>query len=136
MTPSTAWGNVKMYFGTPTSTGEMPTTLNTMGYILEDSLAIESEEGTTLELFEEGHILRDRLQLEGVISISATIIGIPDETRKAFWNVTESGTGDAKKVSVNSMVNNSKFAVKFAAEQVPGSILAQVCDLCLCFFTV
>lgn len=117
----TAWGNVKMYFGTPEQGGEMPSSLMSIGNILEGSLNIEKEDGTTLELYEEGHVLRDMMQLEPTLRVNATIIGIPEATRSAFWETEVNGAGEAKKVSVKSMVSNKKYAVKFAAEQVPGS---------------
>lgn len=131
MNPSTAWGNVKMYFGAPGEDDTMSEDLVTMGYILEESLSFETEAGTVLELYEEGHILRDRLVLEPSVKINATIIGIPDETRKAFWDTATTGSGDTKKVAVKSMITRNKYSVKIAAEQVPGSetFEAPVCNV-------
>ena len=74
-----------------------------------------------LQLFEEGHILRDQLQLEGTLNVKFTLIGIPDLARKRFWSVEEKGAGNEKKISVKSLISNSKWSFKFAAEQVPGS---------------
>ncbi len=99
----------------------MATIFKSMGNILEESLSIEKEDGTVLQLFEEGHILIDELHQEPTLKINATIIGIPEDIRQAFWNVETSGTGDARKVSVKSLLNSNKYSVKFAAEGVPGS---------------
>lgn len=121
MNPATAWGNVKGYVGTPGAGDAMATTLESIGVIQEGTLEVTNEAGDVLQLFEEGHILKDQLQLEGTLNVNFTLIGIPDSARKKFWDVEETGTGNAKKVSVKSLISNSKWSFKFAAEQVPGS---------------
>lgn len=118
---TTAWGNAIVEFGTPGAGNTMSTELKPVGYVLEDTLAIEKEDGTELQLFEEGHILRDQLQQEGVVRISGTLIGIPDDARTAFWDVTSSGSDDAKKVSVKSLISSKKYSTKLSVPQVPGS---------------
>lgn len=112
---ATAWGNVKMYFGEPNATAS-----TLMGDILEESLSIETAEGTVLELYEEGHILKDRLQLEPTITIKATLIGIPEAARSAFWQLAAGSEATEGKVTVKSLVNNEKHSVRFAS-QVVGS---------------
>jgi hypothetical protein len=95
--------------------------MTSIGFIEEETLSIEKEDGTELTLYEEGHILRDSLQQEPILRVKCTIIGIPDATRAAFWKTTTAGAGNAKKVKVASLVTSDKYAIKFAAEQVPGS---------------
>jgi len=102
----TGWGKVSLLYGTPTSSQEMATTLVKMGDILENSLSIEQQEGTKLQLYAEGHILKDELQLEGTNSIKATLIGIPEDTRKKFWATDNAGE------TVSSMITASKFSIK------------------------
>lgn len=101
----------------------MPTlsTMLKMGYILEDTLEITNEEGDALELFEEGHILRDQVRLEGTITINCEIIGVPDNILEAFWVTETTGTGAEEKRQVKSLINNDKYAVAFYVPTAPGS---------------
>jgi hypothetical protein len=89
--------------------------------IKEETLAFAKEDGAELQLFEEGHILRDSLEQEPVLRVNATLIGIPDDARSDFWDVTKTGSGDTEKVNVKSMVTTKKFSFKMAAEQSPDS---------------
>lgn len=117
----TAWGEVKARFGDATEDGSMPTTMTEIGEILENSLGLEKEDGTKLQLFKEGHILVDELEQEPTLSVVATIIGIPDSIKTVFWEAEKSGIGDKEKFAVKSLVNSKKFAIDFAAVKVPGS---------------
>jgi len=111
-----AWGKILLEYGTPTVNQGMTTLLKTMGYVKEGSLSLEQEEGTKLQLFAEGHVLLDELQLEGVVKLKGTIIQIPETVRQEFWN-TETNAG---KMSVKSMVTSNKYSVKLTSE-VEGS---------------
>lgn len=117
----TAWGEVKMRFAETTADGSMPTIMTEIGEIQEDSLGLEKEDGTKLQLFKEGHILVDELEQEPTLSVVATIIGIPDEIKTEFWEAAKSGTGEKEKFAIKSLVNSKKFAIDFAAVKVPGS---------------
>lgn len=121
----TAWGEVEMNFAETTADEKMPTDLQTIGEIMEESLGLETEDGTKLQLFKEGHILVDELQQEPTLKVNATIIGIPDNIRTQFWEgekITEGeGENAVEKYAVKSLVNTKKFAIQFAAIKVPGS---------------
>lgn len=117
----TAWGEVEMSFAVTSEAETMPESLTSIGEILEGSLGLEKEDGTKLQLFKEGHVLVDELQQEPTLKVKATIIGIPDAIKSQFWETTTTGTGDAQKHEVKSLISTSKFAIKFAASKVKGS---------------
>ncbi len=117
----TAWGEIEMKFAETPVDETMPTTMETIGEILEGSLALEKEDGTKLQLFKEGHILVDELQQEPTLKVKATIIGIPNAIKEKFWETEKTGNGDVEKFAVKSLVNSKKFAIAFAAVKVPGS---------------
>lgn len=119
----TAWGNAQIFYAPAGTDQTMPAlnTLKQMGYILEGTLAIANEEGDALELFEEGHILRDQMRLEGTITVNCEIIGVPDDIVESFWKTTASGTDGNAKRQVSSLINNDKFAVAFYVPDAPGS---------------
>jgi hypothetical protein len=123
MTPldPTAWGNSILEIGTPGTGNAMSDTLEQIGYILEETLTIELEDGTELTLYEEGHILRDQLQQEGTVRITGTLIGIPDDVIAKFWQVETEGTGDTAKTWVKSMVASEKYSVRMGTPAVVGS---------------
>lgn len=119
----TAWGNTHIFFAKAQADQSMPalSALKKMGYILEGTLSITNEEGDALELFEEGHILRDQVRLEGTITIECEIIGIPDEIITEFLQVEAIGEGEAAKRRVKSLINNDKHAIAFYVPDAPGS---------------
>lgn len=117
----TAWGEVVMKVAETDAAETMPTTMETIGEILEESLGLELEDGTKLQLFKEGHILVDELSQEPTLNVSLTLIGISDANKARFWEAEETGEGENKKFAVKSLINTKKFAIEFAAIKVPGS---------------
>lgn len=120
LTP-TAWGNAVIEIGTPGEGNTIADTFEQLGYALEESLAIEQEDGTLLELYEEGHILRDSLQQEGTITITGTLIGIQDDVLTKFWKTKTEGTGDDAKIWVQSTVSTGKYSLRMGTPSVEGS---------------
>lgn len=121
MSDKTAWGEVKMKIAETEALETFPIALVDLGIIKEDSLSISKEDGTKLQLFGEGHVLVDELQLEPTLKIALQIVGISDVNKAKFWDATTTGTGDAAKFAVKSLVNTKKFAIQFAATKVVGS---------------
>lgn len=116
---NTAWGNAKVYIGPASADGTMPAldTLRNIGYIHEDEdITFDTTEGETLELNEVGGIRRDERRQESTLSLTFSVIGIHGDNTTAFWNATIAGTGESELISVNSLVNNTKFAVYFEPE--------------------
>lgn len=114
----TAWGNLRMYYApADEETGAMPAfaDLLSVGYVLEDSISTDIEEGDVRQLFEEGHILRDELRLDSTLTINFTIIGIPSAIATAFWDATVTGTGPTEIIQVNSLTNTNKYAIRLDA---------------------
>ena len=99
----------------------MPEELTSIGDIKEDSLGIEKEDGTILQIFKEGHILVDELPLEPILKVNLTLTNIPESIRTVFWDAEKTGEGDKTEFAVKSLINNEKFAIEFAAIKVPGS---------------
>ena len=118
----TAWGNAIVEYGTPGEGDTMATALTQLGYVEEETLGIEIEDGTVLSLYEEGHILRDEKQLENTVRINGTLIGIPDEVMEEFWDTEASGS----KINVKSTVSGKKYSVKLSTPDQPGSDTLEV----------
>ena len=96
----------------------MATALESIGVLKEDSLSLATEEGKKYELWGSGHELIDELQGEPILTVSGTVIQIPDDIRKKLWEVSEQGSGDAKKIQVKSLVTREKYSVQFASKVV------------------
>ena len=118
---ATAWGEVVMKIADTEALETFPTTLVDLGDIMEDTLSINKEDGTKLQLFKEGHILLDELQTEPTLNITLTLVGISDVNKAKFWETTTSGSGDTAKFAVKALTNTKKFAIQFAAVKVKGS---------------
>ena len=116
-----AWGEVEMSYAPINEQETMPDTLTSIGEIKEDSLGLETEDGTVLQVFKEGHILVDELQLEPTLKVNLTLTNIPESIRTVFWDAEKTGTGDNTEFGVKSLINSEKFAIEFAAIKVPGS---------------
>lgn len=117
---NTAWGKILMEMEETGANDTMPQALESVGTLKEETLALATEEGKKYELFGSGHELLDELQGEPTLTVTATVVQVPEETRKKLWEVEETGEGDAKKMKVKSMVTKKKYGVRFAS-QVPGS---------------
>lgn len=107
---ATAWGEIVLSTGTPGASDAMSTSLTPLGYIKEDSLAIETEDGEVMQLFGTGHVLIDEQGGEPSVRIKATLIG----ANKTFWDMAESpNTG-----RVESFVTSAFYSVRFASKVV------------------
>ena len=118
----TAWGNLIFRVAEADPTGEMPEALEQLGWIVENSISIDVQRGTKLELKETGGVLRDSVETEPTLKIGMDIIGIPEEMRKKFWD-TEDKEG---KIRVKSLVNTSKYAIGILNPKIKGSDTLEV----------
>lgn len=107
-----AWGEIIMSIAPTGALDVMGTPLVELGFVKEDSMAINLEEGPKLQLFGTGHVLVDEVQQEDIINVAATLIGLEKATQ--FW---EMGTGPTEG-QVISLVNSDNWSVKFASKVV------------------
>lgn len=114
----TAWGEILMNIGLTGANDVMATDLESIGILKEDSLSLATEEGKKYELWGSGHELIDELQGEPTLTVSGIIIQVPEDIRKKLWEVSEQGSGDAKKMQVKSLVTKEKYSVQFASKVV------------------
>ena len=119
---TTAWGETLLYYATPLTGGILGTTWVQVGTIKEDTLSLETADGTKLELWGSGHVLVDSLLNEGTMNIKATVIGISSAIKSLFW--------DMNGAKVESLVNSSHYSFKIATK-VTGSdtFLAPWCSV-------
>lgn len=101
-----------MKAGASGANGAMSENLESLGHILQNSISITTEDGTTYELRESGGGLIDSLEGEPTLTVNATLIGIEKAT--PFWE-TETVEG---KEQVKSLVNSGKYSVSFESEVV------------------
>ena len=119
---NTAWGTISMKMAKTTDKGATfnAAGLETIGTLKEDSISLSTEDGKKYELYGSGHQLIDELRGEPTIKVTATIVNIPEATRKAFWQTEGSLDGSTKQLKVKSMVTVDKFGVQFGSD-VTGS---------------
>lgn len=117
---NTAWGEILMQIGKTGANDAMAAPLKSIGVLKEESISLTTEEGKKYQLYGSGHELLDELLGEPSLTVTATIVQVPEETRKELWEVEETGEGEAKKMKVKSMVTREKYSVQFAS-RVPGS---------------
>lgn len=108
----TAWGEIEMSVAATGASDAMGTPLVSLGYIKEDSLAIETEDGEMMQLFGTGHVLVDEQGSEPSLRVKGTLLGIAQA--KQFWDMGEApNTG-----RVESFVTTGNYSVKFASKVV------------------
>lgn len=88
--------------------------LISIGVLKEETIGMTSEDGTAYELWGSGHVLVDEMKGEPTLKVTGTIVQVPEETRKRFWDTESVGTGSEKKMRVKSLVSTKKYAVQFA----------------------
>ena len=120
-TPITAWGSVHAFLGAVGSGDTMGAVLDDLGYIDENALSIETQEGTTYELKDINGQVIDELKQSPKLTVNFTLIKPSEAIRNKFWNLEEIGTGDARKINVKSLVTNTKYSFKFANVDLVGS---------------
>lgn len=119
---NTAWGKILMKAGETGAADIMATAekLLSIGVLKEETITLTTEEGKKYQLFGSGHELLDELLGEPSLMVTATVLQVPEETRKKFWEIVPVGEGEAKKLQVKSMVTHKKYSVQFAS-QIPES---------------
>ncbi len=108
-TSATAWGEVVMKIGTPTENNAMSENLASIGYVKEDSISLETEDGEKLEWKAVGGKVVDTLTKEGKISIKCQIKNLNKENLEKFWNIEEDEASG--KLKVLGMTNSNKYSV-------------------------
>lgn len=118
---ATAWGDVHVYLAEPGADGAMGSVWEDLGSIDENALSIETTEGTVYTLKDINGKVLDKLSLEPEIAVNFTILKPTDLVMSKYWQVAESGSGDAKKLWVKSMVQTKNMSFKFANPKAVGS---------------
>ena len=112
----TAWGKITLNVAEAGTDENMPSSLDSLGIVEEDSFSLETEEGEKIQLFGSGHVLVDEKQLENIETLSCQVIVPSLEQITKFWDVTKTGSGDTEKYTVHSTVANKHYAVQFLPE--------------------
>jgi len=116
----TAWGEVVVKAALAAATGLMPQELIDLGFILEDSVSVETEDGTVLQLRGTGGTLLDKLSQEDTLTLNLTLIGVNKENVDKFWDTEEDENGV---LWVKSTVTTQKFAIGLATKVVGSETL-------------
>lgn len=116
-TSATAWGSkVQIKLGTPATGNAMSTSLAGIGVIKEDSIAVETADGTNLEWKGVGGKLIDQLKGEPTITIKCIVKNLNKSNLSKFWNVQEDATSG--KLKVLGMTNSTKYSVLLGSDVV------------------
>lgn len=118
---STAWGDVHVYVSEPGADGAMGTDWVDLGSIDENALSIATTEGTVYTLKDINGKVLDKLRLEPEIAVNFTLLKPSDMTVSKFWDVSETGTGEDRKLWVKSMVQTANKSFKFSNPKAIGS---------------
>lgn len=114
----TAWGEIDMELGKTASGDLMSTEMESIGILKEESLSLSTEDGKKYELYGSGHELVDELQGEPSLTVTGTVVQVPEKTREKLWEIKKEGAGDEQKLIVKSMVTRDKYSVRFASRVV------------------
>lgn len=125
MAEVTAWGKITLNIAESTTSDDMPSSLNELGIVEEDTFELSTEEGDKIQLYGTGHVLIDEKQLENIESISCQVIVPSLEQITRFWDVTKEGASSNEKYVVHSTVSDKHYAVQFLPELV-GAIMLEV----------
>lgn len=118
-TPKTAWGDAHIFVGEETSTGAMPTSVEDLGSIDEDSLSLETADGTVYTLKDINGKTLDEVALEPELTINFTLISPSESTRGKFWDLEKDSASGLLKVK--SMIAKKHYALRFGNPTVVGS---------------
>ena len=119
---ATAWADVNLYIGLTGAEDALTTNWSNLGYISEDGVTIETEDGEENELKDVNGVLLDSMKKEGTLSITFTLINPSEETRGKFWDLEEDGEeGTNRKVWVKSLINSSYYSIALANPKATGS---------------
>ncbi|MBE6244264.1 MAG: hypothetical protein E7108_01915 [Bacteroidales bacterium] len=118
---ATAWGSIHAYLGTMGSSDAMASTFEDLGSVKDDDFSIETEKGDVYELKDINGKLLDILSKEPTLTVKFGLIKMSEATRGKFWTMEDSGEGNARKVKVTSLVQNSYMSFKLSNDNAPGS---------------
>lgn len=104
---NTAWGEISLKIGDANPNGTMQQTLESIGVVKEDSIAIDTQEGKKMEWKAVGGAVIDSMQTEPTLSIKAHVKNLNKAVLSKFWNVTET----ADNLEVSGFTNTRKFAI-------------------------
>lgn len=120
-TSASAWGEIDLQIGVPASGNEMSESLATIGVVKENSISVDTDEGTKLQWFATGHKLVDELRLEPTMSIKVEVKNLNLANLQKFWDVEEDATSG--KIKVSGMTTSAKLSVKMAPKVIGGETL-------------
>ncbi len=116
-TKATAWGTIEIKIGTPKAGNAMSTSLVSIGTIKEDSISLETEEGTKYEWKGTGGVIIDTLVGEGTVKVKCKIKNLNKSNLEKFCNVTENSDG---KIEVKGLTTSNKYSISMESK-VSGS---------------
>lgn len=117
----TAWGDVHVYLGATGASDAMATSFDDLGAVSPDNFSITTNDGTKYELKDINGKRIDTLKQEPTLTITFGLLGPSETTRGKFWTISESGTGENRKLKVTSLIQNSKMSFKLANPAAAGS---------------
>jgi hypothetical protein len=124
--PKTSWGDVHVYLGVMGDNEALSTAFEDLGAVDPDNFSIQTEEGTVYSLKDINGKLLDELRQEPSLKIGFGLLKPTEKTRGKFWTVVEEGEGDARKLKVTSLVNNTPMSFKLANPKAVGSETLEV----------
>ncbi len=130
---ATAWSDVHLYMGnSDETTGEMPTTMDDLGTLDDQDLAITITDGTIYQLKDINQKLIDELEFEPEIEVSGYLQNPDMATLAKFWDIEEDTTV-SEDVWVKSTLTIAKKAVMFSNPAAIGSraFAAPICTATL-----
>ncbi len=107
-TSATAWGEIDVKIGTPKTGNGMSASMVSIGNVKEESISIETEDGTKLEWKATGGKVIDTLTQGGKISVKCKVKNLNKSNLEKFWDVTEDSSG---KLQVMGMTTSNKYSV-------------------------
>lgn len=118
---TTAWGSTLCEIGVAdTTTGDMPTTMETVGVVDEDSLTFETADGTVYTLKDINGVTKNRLEQEPEITINLSVQSPTLEKMSKFWKITEDTV--KKRAWVESLVTSANMAFRMSNKDAYGSM--------------
>lgn len=117
-TPKTTWQDIHIWVGTMGAGDAMASSWDDLGIIDENALSITTQDGTQYNLLDINGELVDYLENEPMLTINFTLLKPSEATRGKFWTVEESGTGNARKLQVKSLLPTTHMSIKFGSASI------------------
>lgn len=112
-TTATAWGDIEFKIGTPSADNGMSTSLDSIGTVKEDSIGVETQDGTTKEWRAVNGKLIDELKGEPILKVKCFVKNLNKSNLGKFWNVSENAT--TGELEVKGLTNANKYSISFGS---------------------